>query len=196
MTTLKAQHRPFPEGASPAIQVIHLVYWQSKLSRSALGVACAQALRLVIEAKLEFNLDDFALIEKSYNPRGQGGYSVLGSGTEEIYRFAVQHGNTSAAVAFEKWVGRKPYWFVRVQDGETSHRRVTVHDKMLVDGRVLKVTSITPEHVRCVAPDNTRPKFTHDELAAIFPRSKKQKPACGDDDSLDPNDLVPGGIDR
>lgn len=66
------------------------------------------ALNLAISSGMKFELDDFKYINKNFRPwywMGNDGH-MLG---ERYYFIAVRERNTSAAIAFEVWKGRKPF---------------------------------------------------------------------------------------
>jgi len=91
-----------------------------------------KTLSLAIEARLEFEPDDFKKLSDGYK-----GHYWMGDG-EHYYRQAIEARLTSACQSFEKWKGRPPFIF--------SGKRLHVGCSFVWDGKTVHVTSYGHDH--------------------------------------------------
>ena len=172
------------EEQSPAIQLIEIVAWQcpysskpyriAQRSRRQWDAALHSALRLAISAQLFFAPDDMSHIYKTYPFRWQAGNGD--NWGEDFYSLAVQCGNRSAAISFERMKGRKPFiWPGRVRHGSVvrENDRLSVGDRFEYRGEYVEVTSFNDDTgflVACSYASFTRRvpvhrhRITHDEV--------------------------------
>lgn len=76
----------------------------------------------------------------------------LGAEIEWYYAAAVKAGNISAALAFEAWVRRKPFFFARrANTGGVAKDRIAVGSPLLWGGVCLKVTSFAQDGQSLIA---------------------------------------------
>jgi hypothetical protein len=157
-----------------------------------------QALSLAIGAGLKFEAKDF---EHIYSRDGfRGGYWV-GAEYEWIYSSAIENGNASAYKAWEEFKGRKPFFangvkgrhypgtrYLHTTQMSAQRGRLAVGFSFPLDGRCWFVTGFDDEkgilraalYERDYAqgkPKKLR-KFTHEEIAELFPAPKKVKKAA------------------
>lgn len=92
---------------------------------------------------LRFNPGDVSTICRSY-----GGEHWLDA--ERLYADAIVAGNTSACVAMEKFLDRKPWWFTR---GSEKRQRLYVGASLRLNNEWLRITSFRAEHLNAVRAD-------------------------------------------
>ncbi len=92
---------------------------------------------------LRFNPDDVGTIYNKF----RGGYWFGENGAEYLYALAISCKNTSACAAWEKFLGRKPWW-LSTADGRT---RLAVGADLTWQGYACEVTSFNDEKDAFVA---------------------------------------------
>ncbi len=105
-----------------------------------LNNALHNCLIAAIEAKVKVGADDFKAIHNDTCGGWWMGNSDGGHLGERYYRVALHHGNTPAAISFEKWAGRPAVlWPERTAKPE----RLTVGSEFRWEGVDVRVTSIS-----------------------------------------------------
>lgn len=135
---------------SPVIVLIGHV-WDHALAATGhswarLNRSLRNALVLAIDSGMKFGRDDFKVIEQRYRP----GYWM--SNGEGIYSTAVESANDTAAIAFEKWKDRKPFFYTEIWHGKTrGKQRLHVGDRFRWKDELVTVTSFSPDQKSIVA---------------------------------------------
>lgn len=138
------------EKDSAPIQLIQHV-WDHALvvtghSWARLNRSLRNALVLAIDSGMKFGRDDFKAIQDRFRPE----YWL--SNGEGIYSTAVESSNDTAAIAFEKWKERKPFFFTEIWHGKTrGKQRLHVGDRFQWKDEVVTVTSFSPDQESLVA---------------------------------------------
>ena len=178
---------------TPAIKLLTTVWNHGmKDSWSRINYSMACALRLAIGSGLRFKPSDFDLMAKDFR------WSFwVGESSEWIYTEAVINQNESAIKAYEEWKSRTRFMANNVEsDGLNSgyiHRsRVTRQRELLAvglsfpfeerrawvtafdDARGIVRAAIYKSDYRSGKPAKLL-RFTHEEIAALFPAPKKPK---------------------
>lgn len=109
---------------------------------------------------LDFDPEDVSRIYRDF-----GGAYWFGADHEHLYARAVASENKSAAVAFEHFLGRKPWWHTT----RLGRERLCVGSTIVVDGMLWRVTSFHDDHLIAVGEDKDgkgrRRKFTREQAA-------------------------------
>lgn len=158
-------------------------------SWARVNTSMQQALCLAIGSGIKFHPDDFIEIQRRYRFHYWGG-NGRGGFAEGFYGLAIAEGNLSAAQAFEKWKGRKPFILDGVYGGQGArfaHRgghfrqrgRLSVGSVFYWEGQQVTVTSFAADGnylVACRYAENPtrgyrskvekRFKITHADLRA------------------------------
>jgi hypothetical protein len=103
---------PAPREQSPVLDLLDTVWNHGDRATShswaRVNTSLQQALCLAIGSGIKFHPDDFEEIQRRYRFHYWGG-NGRGGFAEGFYGLAVAEGNLSAAQAFEKWKGRRPF---------------------------------------------------------------------------------------
>jgi len=157
---------------SPAMQLLTLIFTSTspRCTRGDRNLTMREGLRLATQVGMRFELDDFwrmAAILKS---------SSWLCNPERAYSEAVGWGNLSVARSYERWVGRKPFYW--------QGRRLRVHRQFDWKGKQCEVVAfddvegyVIAETVQSMTEfDASRPqcqfKITHAELRRAQRKAK------------------------
>lgn len=157
------------------------------------------ALSLAIGAGLKFDASDFDYIYKapSYGDGGFNGGYWVGAEDEWIYSMAIENGNSSAWTAWEERKNRKPFFandvegrrwssgYLHTNQMQSKRCRLAVGFSFPLDNRRWFVTgfddkagilraALYERNVQEGKPKKLR-KFSHEEIASLFPAPKKDK---------------------
>lgn len=135
---------------STPIELIQLVWDNANAatghSWARLNRSLRNALVLAIDSGMKFGRDDFKTIAERYRPE----YWM--SDGEGIYSTAVTSSNDTAALAFEKWKDRKPFFFTEMWHGKTRGKhRLHVGARFEWNGEHVTVTSFLSDQSSLVA---------------------------------------------
>lgn len=111
-----------------------------------LNHAMSSALGLAVWSLFRFDRDDFIRIAKNFNIGYWGGNDRHMCG-ECFYSAACEgsHGaNRSAAIAFERWVGRKAF-ILKEAKRSPSGRRLAIRSQFIWQGETVTVTSFSAD---------------------------------------------------
>ena len=119
-----SENTRYPE-PSPAFQLVALVYSNAKRRTwRDLNESLTAALSLAIGIGLRFDKDDFGKMQAQL----KGDHWMGIGGTREwIYDRAIDAENTSAAIAYEHWIDRRPFFL----NGTRLHMRADISKRLL-----------------------------------------------------------------
>ena len=169
-----------------ALQLLDLVWCtNSTTAWEALNHCMADAVKLAIGAKLEWEPSDFAYIQKKYRP-----WKWLSEhGWERFYSLAVWTDGTSFIKAYESAIGRKPFLANDVSsmmaaegythaNSQTRKRgRITLRSEVRIAGIRYECTSINNERIVLTSwaeKRRTIKKLTPEDCAELWPAPKKK----------------------
>lgn len=160
----------------------------------------SHALSLAIGSGLKFEAKDFWTIFQRPELGGFNGGYWVGSESEWIYSMAIENGNASAYQAWEEYRARKPFiannvegrrWaqgYTHTNQMQSQRCRLGVGFSFPLDGRRWFVTTFDDEagimraalyeHDHQTGKPKKLRKFTHEEIAELFPAPKKAKKAA------------------
>lgn len=130
------------------------------------GQALAYATRW-----LKFDPEDVCTIAKEL----RGSHWIGADGGESYYHIAVDAGNTSACVAWERYIGRKPWWYRSGYD--RKRERVYLGMQVYVDRVWYRITSFRDEYANAV--DEGRPTPENKGKVVRLTREMLDPPATG-----------------
>lgn len=130
------------------------------------GQAMAYATRW-----LKFDPEDVCTIAKELG----GSHWIGADGGESYYHIAVDAGNTSACVAWERYIGRKPWWYRSGYD--RKRERVYLGMQVYVDRVWYRITSFRDEYANAV--DEGRPTPENKGKVVRLTREMLDPPATG-----------------
>lgn len=91
---------------------------------------CNRLLSTLIEVGIKFKRDDFQVLSKKFLFGWWAGKERNMVG-EYFYWLAVESNNRSAAISFEKWAERKPFFQIIKDNGKIKKRRIAVGTEIL-----------------------------------------------------------------
>jgi len=153
---------------SPVITLIQHVWDNANAatghSWARLNRSLRNALVLAIDSGMKFGRDDFKVIEDRFRP------SYWISDGEGIYSTAVESSNDTAAIAFERWRDRKPFFFSTCFHGRKRGRqRLHVGARFQWKSEYVTVTSFADDGASLIACSHTRAKATKENK---YPQDK------------------------
>lgn len=145
---------------SEPIKLLQLVWLNANRSTGfsweRLNHAMSEALSLAIGSGMEFYLNDFVYIQKTFRFHYWGTTSPIGTTGEDFYANAIKVNNTSAIQAYEEYAERGPYIMDSVSVGGTwychgggtrKRSRVFMGCWVSWKGEQRKITSITKDYI-------------------------------------------------